>query len=191
MINALLVVIRPETGWTRIARRENKFLVIALTEWSLLAFITVLFESWGMVAMGAGTNSIGNVYSLPLSKVINYQIIYLLLCISFIFIASVMIYFSINKEVVQCSFNYLLSVVIYLSCPVLFMKLFDAFPSINTWACFIATVMIVIISTYVAIPKTLFPNVTDGFSIFLIMAFLLGGMLFCVHFISVTTLKIG
>jgi hypothetical protein len=191
MLNALLVVIRPEIGWARIARREKNFLAVALVEWFLFAVVSVLVESWSMVKFGAGTNSIGGIYSLSFSRIINYEINYLLLSFIFVCIASIFIYFSVKKELSHCSFSFVFSIVVYLSCPVFFVKFIDAVPSVNTWACFIASNIIIMVTTYVAIPKTLFPNVTDGFSMYLVIVFLLCGMLFCCHFISVMSLKLG
>jgi hypothetical protein len=191
MLNAVLVVIRPEIGWARVARREENFLVVALIEWMLLALVTMGFESWGMIELGAGKNSIGGAYNLSLVRILNYQIVYLLLFSLFVCVASVLIYFSVKKDIIQCGFYYLAGVVVYLSSPVLVMKILDAFPGVNTWVCFMMAMVLIVVSTYAAIPKILFPNVSDGFSIFILISLILCGMLFCCHFINVVKLKIG
>ena len=186
-----MVAVRPETGWTRIANRESYSLTLAIFEWLFLAVITSAAESWGMITLGAGTNSIGGIFNLSLETIINYQMLYSFMLFTFALIASLIIYFCVCINLNNISFKQVLIVVLYLTSSAFLVKFIDLFPQADTWVCFTLSIIVITVSSYCVVPQIFCPNTTDGFSMFFLISIIISSLVFCNHYICVSSLNIG
>jgi len=173
MLNALLVTTWPEIGWSRIANRESYRLTFACVEWLFVALVSCVIEGLGMIKLGAGTNSIGSVYNLSMDTIVGYEVKYIVSLMFFLVLAAVIVHCCIRGSLENVKFQTVLTVILYLSCSVLFMKILDAFPYVHTWVCFALSICMIGISAYSVIPIIFCPNITDGFSIFILVSMIL------------------
>lgn len=189
MFRGLLLILDPGASWYRIARAQRGFLWILFVHFLPLLLLTVAAECYMMHLWGVGRGVTGRMLEVSDTTLLAYGISQIVLNLVALLVAA--------KALQKISLNFhgsntyaeTFRLLAYAWSPVLYGRILDGFPQINTWICLAAGVFFLMAVLYQGIPRVLHPEPTGALGLYLVTALVVAAIASVAHYFCVMLLE--
>ena len=183
MVRALLLIILPQPTWQRIAEsRWNSLIVFFVSFVPLLAFVTAA-EATGMTMLGASVNDFGRTIEVTQEQALQFQGVQVALTLIILILGTKMVQWVCDGFHSPSTFKQAFALTAYGITPLLWCRVFDAYPSLPTWVCFAIGAVGVVAVLYHGVAHVMEPDTSVGFGLYLISSIVLLLLAGLSHFI--------
>jgi hypothetical protein len=187
MLRPLKVLFSPDREWEKAALDRPSAAIVLLISFLPWLVLCLGVEGYGLWRLGERIGDFRNV-QIPDPRILRYCVFYgvgsfLVVCGGAQLLRTVGESFNLNVSFGTC---FILVALTYM--PILFLRMADGLPQINTWICWAVGIALAVRILYHGVALWLQPEQTKGFGILLVTAIYITVLSGLVHFASVQVL---
>ena len=187
MVRALKLSIAPESCWQKAAENPPRVALVMLLSILPLMIAALAIEGYALTKYGVTFGEIGR-RSVSDNRAIKYEVFYGVASLAVIFLGAGLLKSIGASFDVKASYGACLVLIAFGYAPILFSRMLDAVPGINTWICWAVGAALSLRIFYHGVAWWLKPEQTKGFGLFIISSISVLVLSALVHFASVQVL---
>jgi hypothetical protein len=173
MIKALLLIFEPIATWEGILRaRRSAGFILAIYLLPLL-LITSATEGYGLVHWGKWQSDVGRLRSFSIGEALLVEAAQLLLSFGVVFVCSHLVKSIGETFHGRHTYTQALTAVAYSMGPLFLLRLLDVFAGISPWVAWAIGICLTVAALYQGVPRSMDPDPSHAFGLFLMSALLL------------------
>jgi hypothetical protein len=189
MIKALLLIFEPIATWEGILRARRSTGSILVLYLLPLLLITSAVEGYGLVHWGKWQGEVSRVKTFTLGEAVVVEVAQFVLSLGVVFIGA-----NLLKSIGETfhgrhTYNQAFTAVAYSLGPFFLLRLLDAFSGINPWVSWAIGICLTVAVLYHGVPRTMEPDPSHAFGLYLMSALLLVLVSALVRFVTAAYLQ--
>jgi hypothetical protein len=190
MLRALLLVVDPSRTWEAIKNARHSVVRLSLQLVLPLLLVTSAGEAFGFLRLGVERGRVTETLTkAPLELAIRYEVVQAAFTLFIIYAGSALLKGIGASFHRRHTYNECFTTLAYSVSPLLFLRLLDGVPAINTWVCYGIGIFLTLSLVYRGIPFIMRPDPSNALGLFMVCSLLLMVTTGLAHFVAQLVLE--
>jgi Yip1-like protein len=185
MLRALLLVVDPSRTWEAIKNDQHSVVRLSFQLVLPLLLVTSAGEAFGLMRLGFEHGRVTETLTkAPLNLAVRYEVVQAAFTLFIIYAGSALLKLVGSSFHRRHSYQECFTTLAYCIAPLLFLRMLDGVPAINTWVCFGIGIFLTLSLLYRGIPFIMRPDPSNALGLFILCSLLLLVTTGLAHFVA-------